>query len=154
MLNAQLHSTRMTIKGAEPRANPSSSTLRTEKLHYLLDHLPTFLCYNSGLSIGNRDRQVKSRKVCLHLCYQTCVRIADISEKSDSQVAHTQTPTASPTVGSSSNLCFHFSYATRSQLHANAVPDTASSLEELRTECRALPFQLSENVPLCSVGWS
>lgn len=88
------------------------------------------------------------------LCYQTCVRIADIAVKNDSQVTHTQTPTANPVVGSSSNLCFHFSYATCSQLQESTVRGTPSSLEELCTDRKAPPFQLLENLPLCSVGWS
>lgn len=52
---------------------------------------------------------------------------------------------------SSSNLCFHFSYATRSQLHESTARGTPSSLEDLCTECGTPPFQLSENLPLCSV---
>lgn len=57
----------------------------------------------------------------LTLCYQMCVRTADSSVKNDSQVTHTQAPTVNPAGGSSSNLCFHFSYTTCSQPHASTV---------------------------------
>ena len=130
MHEPQLHSTLMTAEGAELGANPSSFALRTEKLHYFSDHLPTFLRYNSELT-GHRKLWQASEQweSVFTLCYHSCLRRADISVNSDSQVTHTQTPTANHAVGSSSNLCSHFSYATCSQLHTSTVQGTPSSLD-------------------------
>lgn len=123
MHEQKLHSTLLTAPGAALGAHPPSFALRSCQAWEatLLFRQPAYLLhYDLERSMGNRRASEQWERV-LTLCEQMCVRTADSSGKSDSQVTHTQAPTANPAGGSSSNLCFHFRYTTCSQPHASTV---------------------------------